>query len=534
MDPRRWLITIALFAAALNIVGVSRTLVPAQDGLKFLNVARQFQSRPLADVVRGTDQHPLYPGLVAVAEPVAARLMGPGPETWRITAQGVSVLASLILLIPLYHLARSLFDERVALIAIFIYILLPVPAEVGRDVLANAVGLCATTFSLWLGARAIRSGRWPTALAAGLAGGVGFLARPEAILAPLAVGLAWIIRAVWARQPRALYRSLAPAALAVGTLICVGSYAMVKGQVSEKLALRKAATLGASAATAQRSAPQPLPEGLDDAKLDLSPKEESDHIALGGPARTLFWVVREWGEELCWGFAVMVVWALARRRFIQGLCKRPDQAAEGAEERLVLGVFAAVHLAALVRHGSTLGYLSGRHVLPLVIASMPWAAAGTFVCLRGLGLKLSWSPKAKRAALVGAAGVVVVVLSAYQLRTSHESRRGHWEAGRWLAQNAKPGDRVLDTRGWARFVADKLVGYDYWHVRQALSDQGLAFVVVGRDELEADSPRARTLNALLAYAATPVQDFPVRVGKREVGARIYRVNQPVSWEGFAP
>jgi len=530
MDPRRWLIAIALFAAALNVAGISRTLVPAQDGLKFLSVARQFQNQPWTDVVRGSDQHPLYPALVAFAEPAFALVMGPGPETWRITAQGVSVLASLLLLIPLYHFTRSLFDERVALIAVFIYVLLPVPAEVGRDVLANAVGLCATLFSLWLGAHAIRTGGWPTALAAGLAGGLGFLARPEVILAPLAVGLAWCVRAVWAREPRVLFRSPAPAALAVGTLICIGSYAMVKGQVSEKLAFRRAATLGASA-IAQRSVPQPLPEGLDGAKLDLSPKEESDHEALGGLVLTLVWVVRQWWDELCWGFAVMAVWGLARQRFILELCKRHG---EGAVERFVLGVFALVHLAALVRHGSTLGYLSGRHVLPLIIASMPWAAAGTFVCLRGLGLKLRWPPRTKRAALVGAATLIVAVLSVYQLRTSHESRRGHWEAGRWLAQNAKPGERVLDTRGWARFVADKLVGYDYWHVRQALSDRGLAFVVVGRDELEADSPRARTLSALLAHAATPVQDFPVRVGKRDVGARIYRVNQPISWEGFAP
>lgn len=530
MDPRRWLIAIAVCAAALNIAGVSRTLVPAADGLKFLAAARQFQTSPPADVVRGTDQHPLYPALVAVAEPVTARLMGTGPDAWRVAGQGVSVLASLILLIPLYHLARALFDERVALAAVSIYVLLPVPAEAGRDVLANAVGLCATTLSLWLGARAIRSGGWPTALAAGLAGGLGFLARPEAILAPLAVGLAWIARAVWTRQPRALFRSPAPAALLVGAIVCVGSYAMVKGQISEKLALRRAAALGA-AAPASRSVPQPLPEGLDGSKLDFSAKEESDHVPLGGPAMALIWVARQWWDELCWGFAAMTIWGLARQRYIRGLCGQTDQ---GAEERLVLGVFAAVHLAALVRHGSTLGYLSGRHVLPLVIVSTPWAAAGTFVCLRGLGLKLSWSPRAKRAAVVAAAGLVVVALAASQLRTSHESRRGHWEAGRWLAQNARPEDRVLDTRGWARFVADKLVGYDYWHVRQALGDRGLAFVVVGRDELEADSPRARTLGALLAYAATPIQDFPVRVGKREVGARIYRVNQPISWEGFTP
>ena len=102
------------------------------------------------------------------------------------------------------------------------------------------------------------------------------------------------------------------------------------------------------------------------------------------------------------------------------------------------------------------------------------------------------------------------------------------------AENVQPGEVILDTRGWARFVSNAAEGYDYWHVRQALSDHRLAFVVVGHDELEADSPRSRTLGALLAFAATPAQDFPVRIGKRDVGGRIYRFHQPASWEGFRP
>ncbi len=533
MDPRRWFIAIASFAVLLNAAAVYRTLVPAQDGLKFLAVARQFQSQPWADVIRGSDQHPLYPALIAAVEPPLSRVIGPGPEAWRIAAQGVSVLASLILLLPLYGLARSLFDERVALIATFIYVLLPVPAEVGRDTLGNAVGLCCMTLSLWLGARAIRQGAWTFALAAGLTGGLGYLARPEVILAPLAVGLAWGVYAVRNLGLRSLVVSPALPALMAGVLVCVGSYALVKGQISEKLAVRHAATLG-SQAVVHRSTPQPLPDGLDGEKLDLSPKEESERSTMRGPVRTLKWILVQWSDEMCWGFAAMTIWGLTRQRFILGLCKGQDEPNSGSVERLVLGVFVAVYLAVLVRHGSTLGYLSSRHILPLVVASVPWAAAGTFVCLRGLGLKLSWSPWTSRLALVSVAGFVVVVLVAYQLRTSHQSRRGHWAAGRWLAQNAQPGEQVLDTRGWARFIADKPGGYDYWHVRQALSDQRLAFVVVGQDELEADSSRARTLTSLLAYAATPIQDFPVLIGKRNVGARIYRMNQPVSWEGFSP
>jgi hypothetical protein len=201
---------------------------------------------------------------------------------------------------------------------------------------------------------------------------------------------------------------------------------------------------------------------------------------------------------------------------------------------LTLAVFVAAYIAAVALHGSKLGYVSGRHALPLVAVSTIFAAAGIVICLRRLEARLPISPRGWRAAIVVGTAVVATGLSAYQLRTSHESRRGHWLAGRWLAENAGPDERILDTRGWARFVAGRDDGYDYWHVRQALSDRGLAYVVVGRDELEAKSRRAESLGALLAFAAEPVGDFPAATDGRDSGVRVYRMNQPISWEGFRP
>jgi hypothetical protein len=113
------------------------------------------------------------------------------------------------------------------------------------------------------------------------------------------------------------------------------------------------------------------------------------------------------------------------------------------------------------------------------------------------------------------------------------SRWGHWVAGKWLAENARPTELVLDTRGWARFVSGH-AGYDYWHVRQALTDSHLCYIIVGLDELDAMSPRARTLNALLAYAATPLRDFPAFPGDKTAGVRLYRFHRPGTWEGLVP
>jgi hypothetical protein len=532
MAGRRFLLAVILLAAVLHAISIARSLLPAQDGLKIIRVARQFQKDTWPDVVRDTDLHPLYPALVAAVEPVVAALAGPGPDAWRIAAQTVAAFASITLLIPLYGLSRSLFGPSIAGLTVLIHVLLPVPAEVGHDTLSDSLGLLSTLLSLRWGSVALRTGNWRPALGAGLAGGIGYLARPEAILAPLAIGLAWVVSmAPGLRFRRAVASPVLPA-MGLSVLVLVGGYALVKGQVSEKLALRHGASLG-SHQIMIRSVPQLLPKGLDDPRWDFSPKEDTDRTPIGRPLKALKWIVLEWWDELCWGFAVMTVWGLARQRFILGLLGDRDPDDCGRAERLVIGLYAGLVVLVLLRHGISLGYLSGRHTLALVAISTPWAAAGTFVCLRGLSVKLPWSPHVAWA--VGVVGAVLVVgtLILYQLRPSHPSRWGHWAAGRWLAQHTRPTDVVLDTRGWARFVS-RVPGYDYWHVRQALTDSRLSYVVVGQEELEATSPRARTLGALLAHAATPVHEFPAFTGERNVGVRIYRFHRPDSWEGLVP
>jgi 4-amino-4-deoxy-L-arabinose transferase-like glycosyltransferase len=535
MAGRRWLLAIVVLSAVLHAISIARTHLPAQDGLKFIRVARQFQTSPWPDVVRDTDLHPLYPALIAMAEPAVALAAGHGPDTWRIAAQLVAALVSLALLFPLYSLARVLFDDRIALVSVAIYALLPIPAEVGHDTLSDSLGLLATLICLRYGAVAVRTGSWRLALAAGSAAGLGYLARPEVILAPAALCAVWLFQSVRnldLSRIRAAMTSPVMPALALSVLVSVGAYALVKGQVSEKLALRHGASLGRQNILI-RAVPLWLPRGLDDPRWDFSAKEEGDRLTIKSPRKALEWIVIEWWDELCCGFAVMAVWGLVRQRFILGLCRDRDPEDSGKTERLVIAVFAAVFLAAIVRHSTSLGYVSGRHTLPLVLVSVPWAAAGTFVCLRGLGVKLPWSPRTAWVSCVAGTGLVVAVLVAYQLRPSHPTRWGHWAAGQWLARHAGPGDVVLDTRGWARFVSG-MPGYDYWHVRQALTDSHLSYVVVGHEDLDAGSPRARTLGALLAYAATPVQEFATLVGKENFGVRIYRFYRPDSWEGMTP
>ncbi len=63
MAGRHSLLAVVLFAVVLHAIAITQTILPAQDGLKFIRIARQFQTQPWTDVVRGSDTHPLYPAL---------------------------------------------------------------------------------------------------------------------------------------------------------------------------------------------------------------------------------------------------------------------------------------------------------------------------------------------------------------------------------------------------------------------------------------------------------------------------------------
>ena len=521
MSSRQWLVAVAALAAISHGVGMARTPLPAQDGLKFLRVAREFQAQPWLDVVRSSDQHPLYSAAIALVEPPLALVLGHGPLAWRLAAQGVSALASVLLLWPLHSLTRRMFGDRAANLAVFLYTLLPFSTIIGHETLADALALGWTIAALGCGEATLRARSWWAAVGCGVCAGLGFWTRPEVILVPPMVVLAGAIRwRPWADE-WALTGRLAGMALVAG--LFVGGYAVIKGELSEKLSLRWSTALGLNAHPPRKLAPQ-FPKGLNDPRFDFTPKEESDTATLRGDivgaAKQLG---REWAEGVTYILVPVFVLGLFRGRRVEGA---------GDGQRLLV-VYALAFAAIAVRHATTLGYLSGRHALTLIAVTVPFAASGMLLWVDGFARRWSVTPAlGRRLAGVGLLVLAVAGITA-QSKAGHPSRWGHLAAGSWLRSHAADDAKVLDTRGWASFVRG-VPGYDYWHVRQALSDQHLRYVVVGADELAAPSRRAATLRAMLAYAGEPVAEFSGRRDGRGTGVKVYRFAPPRSWEGIKP
>ncbi len=422
--------------------------------------------------------------------------------------------------------------------------LLPRVAEVVRETLADSLGLFATFTALWLASKALTKGDWRLGIGSGLAAGLGYLARPEVILVPAVIALAWLVdraRRPGATRPPAL---TATAMMLLVPALAVCGYAAVKGEISEKLAIRQAAGLGPQKILV-RPVPQQVPRGLDDPRWDFSPKEETDHVVIRGAEQSFKRILGRWWEEMAWFFAVMTVWGWASEDdpLLRGAGsidadlvrmvgpESPSQPGiEVCSSRCSRPSTRRPSCGTAPRWDTCRGGTSSRWSLrrsrgPREGRSS--AAAGSRSCC---GWALAPPASAGSPAMAFALGLSVSVqLNPNHL--NHLSRWGHREAGHWLSSHAAPDEEVLDTRGWGRFVSGR-PGYDYWHVRQALTDARLSYILVGLDELRAASSRAATLRALLGYVGTPLADFPGSPGDPTPAVRIYRYRRPASWEGI--
>jgi hypothetical protein len=111
---------------------------------------------------------------------------------------------------------------------------------------------------------------------------------------------------------------------------------------------------------------------------------------------------------------------------------------------------AGVHALLLWRLALTVGYVSERHALPIVLVGCVWAGAA----IPELGRRLGQSQKRTGAVVTFVAAVALLTFGLpASLRPLHLNRAGHHAAGCWLAQKISPADEVIDPFAWAHFYS---------------------------------------------------------------------------------
>ena len=230
----------------------------------------------------------------------------------------------------------------------------------------------------------------------------------------------------------------------------------------------------------------------------------------------------------------------------EGACKIASDNAVRPFGRFCL-VYFTVHSLAAIHHAAGVGYLSPRHLAPLVLLGLAPAGFGAWELGRRIADALvgtaSRAGQASREISILAQGMcrsargnycacaivalAVVISLPRTLSPLHQSRYPHRQAGEWLAADATKDGAVLDTRGITGLYSGRTT-HRYDAAKAAFRSSDLAYIVLEQRELEFDSSRSRTLQHLLASAGERIAVFEAPSHRPQDQVVIYRWH-PERW-----
>jgi hypothetical protein len=415
-----------------------------------------------------------------------------------LAAQAASIAAGLLLVVPLYLVARDLFGDASAWLACVLTYAVPLTGHVFADALSESTFLLSWTWGLWTSLRFLRDGAFgwlpPTIGFAVLA----YLSRPEGLLLPLALiatlGVLPLIR------PLRLSRSrwwAAAAVLVIGPACLIGPYVAIRGGIGTKPSVRR--LLG----TAPKSAPLAVERQRP---LDPDQTWAQTHAMA---AKAVFEAMRD--AVTIPLLPLAMVGLLARREY-----------GAGARAWLFLAIIAGASVLALLRLHATGGYCSPRHALIVSQLLIAAAASGIVQTIASLvDLVAREAPRAARAvgpvawALV--LGGLALLLGPQTLAPLNEGLGGYRAAGHWLEAHVPADARVVDVTGWALFYGHRN-GYTFQNLDDAPADPWVRWVVAREAHLQGPWLYCGKLRGLVGDAA-PVAVF--RGANRRHPTKVY-------------
>jgi hypothetical protein len=430
-----------VIGAVLQAVCVARSPIVAKDTTGFIRIAQELADDPV-NTLRVEDQHPGYPALVLATFRAVEACTGDRPfDAWILASRLASNVCGLLSIVFLWLFARRLYDERVANVTALLGAAWPLLRTNAADGLSDTPHLVLYLAAAWLAAEGLSRGRiWLLSLAAA-ASGLAYWVRPEGLLIGLATAAALALSLTF--RERVMSRSRLVAGLAaVGlTLAAVaGPYVVLAGKItSKKTPLSAPPTAHAVAmATTEPTAGVIAEPGPHAARPDLSRPARA--------AQAAAWGTVELGRELAHGLCYVGLLPLGIGTFAAGR-PRPTRGTL-AWHVLLLGGQASL----LVLLHCIAGYISHRHLLPLVALVLPTTAAGVGLLADGLAARVAVLAEPRRARTL-VVGLLVIGMSPKCARPLHQIYAPIIEAADWVRQHAQPGDGVLATSGYVRFYA---------------------------------------------------------------------------------
>lgn len=381
----------------------------SRDTCRFVWYAQQLQHSPVT-ALADHDQHPLYPALIAAAHSVTGPFFTADPVLgWQLAAQIVAMMAGVMVAPIVFGLARTLYDDRIAILAALFAVLLPEAVQFSTDGLSDLPHAALYLSSLLCGIAALRGGRGWLWVGCGALGGLAFLTRPEGMEPVIAI----VLLVLLARSRFDWKRRLIRATIVVAAAVIVSApYMLATGELVQKKSIFRLMDIENDDESARQSLP-----AEDESAPNLAAVHTPKVIRAGG---VILW---HWvrASRVVYLLLAIAAWIGTGRPRADGIARR------GVSLTWLL------HFAILVLLVVRFDYwqaLSKRHVLLLVLLVLPASAAGAQRIIDHFSIR-SGAPRSERRvtgmlilAIVGATGYWMV--RPINAETEYLVRAGRW------------------------------------------------------------------------------------------------------------
>ncbi len=527
---------LTLAGLGLRVGVAARTRVIFDDGPTFILLARAMARGDFGSAL-AHPFHPLYSMLIWLTPGSAGHEEAVG-VAW-------SVAAGTACIPLLWWLLRPLFGARVAITAAALLVAHPYAVRGSADVLSDMVYLALFLLALAGMQRSVTRGEAGSAFAAGTATGLAYLTRPEGV-GILIVGAVLLAGDVWQGRRRAGRALLVGASLCGGFALLALPYMRIIHVLSGELQLTRKKSLAVLLGLEQVE-PIALGAGLGVVLLGVGAVWVM--IARRGGAVAPA-ALRDWRPGLAMvaglvAIAIGLAWlaspsALVRFAALFASTIRPEllvllvvgvvvSARSGAAPSgrafffiTTASLYGAVTFGLL----TTAGYLSRRHLLPVAVVLLGYAAVGLLALAEQVARRLGGAARSHVRVAVALVLACIAIALPKTLRDHRDEGVAARLAAEWVRDAATPGDRIATERNrtawYSGLVWVPIADHEGMRDGLELRRLGVRWVVAGERDLTERG------GAELAVSPAPGQRFELTLEVERHGYRalVFEVHEP--------
>lgn len=528
-------------------VVLARAELPAADSTRFAAVAQAIERDGVWATWREEPDPIGFPLWVVAVRRVLLCTGLVDSRDWAVPLQVGAALPLMALPALVYLLLRRLVGDGGGLVGAAFFSVATELARLGAAGIADSLLLSLQVLALLAFAEHLACGRRWWLVGAGVLCGGAMLVKGMSILLPAGMVGALVWEAA-RRVGGGMVQLGRGAVLAAGYLAVLVPAAVASGASTPQAVIRRLCWARVEEPVLPLNAPRgarrgPAPAWQEHWRLangewmTFGKKDPRESIRFFG------WVPAGWElfREVMQG---LLPWGLALAAWggwvVRGWLLRPI-------DRMAVAVCGVWCLGAWC-YATRTGYLSTRHVLPVVVLACGWCGLGVLCagraawrCCRSGGVGLvarggggkkglqrrgsggAWAGRGRvcgRSACVAIVGAAAIAAALPRtLAPFHAYRAAHRQAGLWLAEAGGEGS-VLDTHAWTGLYS----GRPTWRFDQAewaLVDPCTAWLVAEEGELTGSGRRARTLRAL-AETGVLAASFVSGTGSRQTRVVVFR------------